>query len=655
MRGPVPAFPVHVRAATARALTTLALLPLAAAILLAGPGPARAQKSILFEEFSSEIEVRPDGDILVTETMRPRFTGSWNGVERRLELRPPGAYRADYLFEVRVLGAEDEAGRTLRVEDSRVGSDTRRIRVWVPDATDRTATVVLRYQVGNALGFFEPDSITGLTLDELYWQVTGTDWDVPILDARARVILPQGAQPVQAAAYVGGPDSEQQVDVAMEEGAVTVPSVGRLDPGEGLTVAVGWEAGLVPRPSSGTVSAAGLQSDGGGRVGVGRSASPAGPMTVFMLWPLLLPFGVFFLAYRAWHRRGRDPTKRAVTVHWEPPPDLSPAEAGTLVDHRVEMHDIVSTLVDLAVRGIIVIEERKKAGFLSMGKDYAFHLMKPSPEWADLSEHEHKFLTGLFTTTTRRETLLSQARPDGFLRTMVEAFTGEPAAETAPEGAVDSVLLSDLKNEFYKKVPGIRDAIYRSLVRKGHYLRRPDKVRARWMVFALVCGGISFAGFFVITAGTTGGVVSGAALLIAGVSSAVIVAVFAYLMPARTEQGARTTEATLGFKQFLERVESPRYRRMITSPEQFEAYLPFAMAFRCEEKWAKAFEDMLTEPPDWYVGRPGAGFHASSFASDLHTLSTAAGSTLSSSPSSSGSGGGGSVGGGGGGGGGGGF
>src|SRR5690606_20932836 len=126
------------------------------------------------------------------------------------------------------------------------------------------------------------------------------------------------------------------------------------------------------------------------------------------------------------------------------------------------------------------------------------------------------------------------------------------------------------------------------------------------------------------------------------------------IMPARTEQGARTREAVLGFRQFLERVESPRYRRMITSPAQFEQFLAFAVACRCADKWAKAFAARLPQPPAWYRGRR-AGFNPSAFAAALGGMTKAASSTLSSSPSSSGSGGGGSVGGGSGGGGGGGF
>jgi hypothetical protein len=79
--------------------------------------------------------------------------------------------------------------------------------------------------------------------------------------------------------------------------------------------------------------------------------------------------------------------------------------------------------------------------------------------------------------------------------------------------------------------------------------------------------------------------------------STLIMFVFAQIMPARTIAGARAREATLGFREFLGRVDEERMKKMITSPQTFERFLPFAMAFGVADKWAKAFEDMYREPP----------------------------------------------------------
>jgi len=82
------------------------------------------------------------------------------------------------------------------------------------------------------------------------------------------------------------------------------------------------------------------------------------------------------------------------------------------------------------------------------------------------------------------------------------------------------------------------------------------------------------------------------------------------------------------------------------------------MALGVEKNWSKAFQGILTEPPQWYQGSSfGPTFYPSSFVGNLSSLSSQAGDIMSSAPTSSGSsgfggGGGGSGGGGGGGGGG---
>ena len=95
-------------------------------------------------------------------------------------------------------------------------------------------------------------------------------------------------------------------------------------------------------------------------------------------------------------------------------------------------------------------------------------------------------------------------------------------------------------------------------------------------------------------------------------------------------------EKILGFQDFLDRVESDRYRKMITSPEMFEEYLPFAMALGVEGKWARAFEDIYTEPPQWYVGPHGHAFRPGLFVNDLSSMATHAGTAMVSQPRSSG-------------------
>jgi hypothetical protein len=604
---------------------------LAAGLSLVHPVALIAQRTLVMERFDAELQVEPGGDVQVAETLRLRFQGSWNGIYRNLSLEHQTAQERRERLDVDLVSITDGNGAPLEYEESNQGRWTRRFQIWVPGAQDTTRTVVIRYVLHNVVRFFREGSDVG-PLDELYWNVTGNEWEIPIEAVSVRVILPEGVSPTQSAGYTGiAGSTETAVRITTRGNTVSAQATRSLAPGEGLTVAVGWPPGFVAEPTP--VSELARQT--------GRWA------------PLGVPFLAFLLAFRQWRRKGKDPKARAIAVQYEPPEGLGPAEVGTLVDHKAEMHDVTSTLVDLAVRGFVHIQqiEKNTLGIFS-NTEYVFHLKKPEEEWTGLNAHEELYLLALFKHAGQRSA-------GDMLKSF---FTGSTGEETAPgavvEGAGDgptyaTVELSELKNRFYKDLKGIRAALYDQLLTKGHYDRNPESVKGAW-----VGGGVLFLG-----AGVAGGiwahdsgalplldpVTMGAALVLTGI----LFVVFGQVMPARTEKGARAREWALGFKEFLERVEEPRYKRMITSPEMFERFLSYAMAFKVEGKWARAFEDMYREPPQWYSGPHGGHFHASSFTSDLSAMSTAASSTMSSSPS--GSGGGGSSGGGSGGGGGGGF
>ena len=76
----------------------------------------------------------------------------------------------------------DERVAPLRTEVSRQDRAIR-IKAWVPGAVDTTRTVIITYRVRRAL--IDVDGH-----QELYWNVTGSEWDVPIRQAEAVVSSP---------------------------------------------------------------------------------------------------------------------------------------------------------------------------------------------------------------------------------------------------------------------------------------------------------------------------------------------------------------------------------------------------------------------------------------------------------------------------------
>lgn len=123
------------------------------------------------------------------------------------------------------------------------------------------------------------------------------------------------------------------------------------------------------------------------------------------------------------------------------------------------------------------------------------------------------------------------------------------------------------------------------------------------------------------------------------------------LFTRRTRKGYEAMNHLKGFQMFLSVTGKDRFdfhNAPEKSPEQFLEYLPYAIAFGVEKKWAKVFSDITIPTPDWYDGDAGT-FSGVAFASDMHAFSSALGNSSGASASS----GGGSVGGGAGGGGGG--
>lgn len=601
------------------------LLSLAAA--LAAPARLHA-RDITIRDYRVDAVVNRDGTVDVTETLRVRFDGFWNGIFRDISLQHMTGQGRKARLDIDQISVTDGAGQGLRFWKEKPESGVRRIRIAVPGAEDAERTVVIHYHVKNGVRYFFP-SDPGGAHDELYWNVTGNNWAFPIEHVLARFVLPSGVDPTQEHAYTGyagATGSDAELDV---RGNVVTAEVNRtLSSGEGLTLAVAWPPGILPRPSEAQVKAE-------------RMAA---------LWPLFLPFLAFVLMLRAWTKHGRDPRALPITVTYAPPDGMSPAELGTLVDNSADLRDITSTLVDLAVRGFIGIEEvhdKHLFGLLS-SQDWRFHQLTDST--AGLSAHERRFMDALFSGADDgpafgvvKETYARAAAGGGevtsdFVDTM-------PATQPC-------IRLSELRNKFYKSLPTIREAIFARLIERGYYLRRPDQVKGAW-----TAGGIVLFIASGIAAGTLGDQgwlwFDPLAIAVGGVGSGLIILLFGLAMAARTEKGARAREAALGFREFLTKVESDRYRRMITGPEMFERYLPHAMAFGVEGRWSRAFENLYREPPQWYAGSGYHGFSASHFSSQMSGLGSSAASAMSSSPS--GSGGGGSSGGGSGGGGGGGW
>jgi hypothetical protein len=202
--------------------------------------------------------------------------------------------------------------------------------------------------------------------DEFYWNVTGNDWPVPIDHASAFVTMPENAAGgLRAQAFTGAYGSKGSEATAEVKGAdVLFETTQPLPMRGGVTIDIYIPQGVLKPPSALT------------RFGWFLSGNPI----------LFLPLFTLAAMFALWYSVGRDPDPGvSVAPQYEPPKGMCPAEAGTLLDDTIHPRDITSTIVDLAVRGYIRIEEKVDTFLLFHHKDYLFTLLKPREQWAPTS------------------------------------------------------------------------------------------------------------------------------------------------------------------------------------------------------------------------------------------------------------------------------
>jgi len=534
-----------------------------------------AAKSWRVADFQDNIVIAKDGSAEVTEHITLVFVGEWHGIHRTIPIEYPGPNGTNYELYLDVKSVSDGEGGKLKY-DSSVAHGQRDLKIYIPGAVDTTRTVQITYGVRNGMRFFDAH-------DEFYWNVTGNDWPVPIDHAAATVSFPEpAAGSLSAQAFTGVYGSSLRDATAKIVGAeAQFETNNPLPMRGGLTIDVYIPKDILKEP---------------------------GALTRFFWFvggnPIVfLPLVTLAVMFPLWWYKGRDPDPgMSVAPMYEPPPGISPAEAGTLIDDTIHPRDITSTIVDLAVRGYIKIEETAEKVLLFTHKDYVFHLLKPREQWgSDLAPHERVMLENVFA-------------------------------------GGEQTRLSSLKNRFYTAVPIIRQDIMSALKSKGIYLLDPESANG-YSVGAAIAILIPFGIFQYL--GWANFFNSAPLLIVCVPIAALIWWLFARVMTAKTVKGGRVRVAVLGFQEFMNRVDAERLKLM--PPTTFEKFLAYAMALGVEHHWAQAFAGIIKDPPQWYVGPGGyygGAFNPIMFSSSMHSMATDMHQVFVSAPraSSSGSG-----------------
>ncbi|MEX0616197.1 MAG: DUF2207 domain-containing protein [Candidatus Woykebacteria bacterium] len=581
-------------------------LPFLTAFLFLLSAPAFAQENWLIESFSSQIEIQTSGKVKVVENIAVDF-GS---------LQKHGIFR-DVPFVYLLENGEKRYSEIEVVEISNNGQSTPyetyttgdfiEIKTGDPDETiSGKQNYQIEYLASGVLNSFEDH-------DELYWNVTGNNWPVPINQTSATVTLPSDAIS-QITCFEGSAGSNtlcqsRQVSKSQENFQASRP----LGVQEGLTVVVGYTKGLVPvisvpPPKNATDDLFTL------------------PSIIAFLFSLLSSLG---FATWLWWKNGRDfwwkrrflydPEAKAeaqpigahdpVVVEYDPPEKLRPAEIGVLIDERADTLDVTATIIDLAARGYLNIVEVKKK-WLFGKTDYS--LEKKDKDRSGLLDYEKELLERIFEDN-------------------------------------DIVTVSGLKTKFYEDLKKVKEKLYKNVVARKFFADDPDWVRTKYFLIAAAVaifgGAFIFAGLMLVMSLP---ISFGSGFVLGGI----LLSILSRAMPRRTAAGHEMYRRARGYELFITRAE--RYRQQFFERKNiFNEILPYAIVFGATEKFAKAFKDLGIEPPKttWYTG--SGAFNAAVFGASMASFSNSFSSAISSAPGGgsgfSGGGSGGGFGGGGGG------
>jgi uncharacterized membrane protein len=546
------------------------------------PAFAASDTGWTITDFHSQITINQDTSVNVTETIQVDFNHlQKHGIYRTIPVNYSTTSGNNLNIRFHLSSVTDSQGNSLRVKSTRDG-DNLSLRIGDPDRTvTDVQTYVISYRVNQVIT--QPNNLA-----ELYWNVTGNDWPVPILQASATVTTPQGAilNTICFAGVYGA--TGQECSHSAQDGTAEF-ATGYLYPGQGLTISTALDSDLLTFPDF----------------------SQRLLWFVTDNWIYASPLLVFAFMFYLWYTRGRDSRYKnifheqgdvelvplfqhldALTVYG-PPQDLSPGEVGVLVDERVHLRDITAVAVDLARRGYFTIKEIPGKGWF---KKTDFQLILNKKAESELQDFEKSVL----------DTLFDEAR-------------------------IPTVKLSKLAKHAYQHLAKAEDQLYQHLSDTGYFIGHPQKIRRQYLGIGIaILIGLFFLAKFVISATGVFGLTNFLpvpGVIFAGVTSGLIIIAFSFFMPARSAKGRKALKEVVGLREWI---RLGAWREQIHEKHNFfEEVLPYTIAFGLTSKFISALKDADLKDLTWYQsGRPLSLVY---FSSSLNSFGSSIGSGVNAS------------------------
>lgn len=554
--------------------------------ILVFPAVASAQSEHI-NSFDDQIVVHRDGSFDVEEKILYDFGDSpHHGIFRTI---PLSSKVGDLYRNIQIkVGSVSRDGESEKYSTSFSGGNEAKplpfgnetIKIGDPDFTiTGTHSYLIDYRVINQIGNYSDH-------DELYWNVTGNGWTVPINEASVKVTPDFSTQITNSKCFTGTLGSKEQNCSEVNGDKGFIQTTKSLGVNEGLTAVFAFPSKTFPMSTLSNIS--GFASV---NPKLWKFFIPA-VVILGALYYLILPVWLFiwYLKHKHKNRFGK------VSVNFDIPEDtkgkvLPPAEAGTVDATKLDNNDIIATVFDLAIRKYIKIAE-VKAGKSVLGMNVSrdvYSLSKLSADESKLTVYEKKLFDWLFA--------------DG-----------------------DVVMTSEIRSRFEANLTyaDMETAVFASLEKRGLFTRNPKYQRLGFVVGAVV------------------------SLISLNILLLIVFGIFYKAFNGRTEDGDLVDWKIDGLKLFLKNM-SREYKWQAKELYTVEKMIPYAICFGYIDKFMEQLKLSYPDyHPYWYSGNSGFYLAYGSMFSSLNQSITPIASASSSGFSGGGFSGGGGGGGGGG-------
>jgi uncharacterized membrane protein len=523
-------------------------------------------------DLQMEAQVGADGVVRVTEEHTVRFVGTYSGMFQWFDTSRG--------VELQNIVVSEKGIPYTRIEGDSPGPagtyfiQTKKNQIYVDwsfEATDETRVFQLSYTLDNVI--LKHDDVA-----EFYYQFVGKEWEEPRDHVRIVLTLPSGAKQEEVGAWGYGPLHGQvqiisPTEIEWEvnglpartfvEGRAVFPN--RLVPGASRTTN---QLGLPKILAEETKRGEQLEA-----LKTRKNLDPYFAMVIVALSYLLISY--------IWNNYGKPYPGFQEKYYRKLPADYPPAELAILYRQNIESRDLTATLLDLARRGFLKIEEApnlqgkpKKEQFT-----YKFVRKEPDPEnQATLRLYEQQVLDLLFTVIGAEEVTLED------IQTFAKDYRKEFTA---------------FWDEWAKTI--------KAEAEQHNFFDANSKKRVLWFFIP------SFALFLLaIVPFVLEMFFSGTACIVMGVVMTITVAIAA---TRRSSTGNLEYTQWRAFRRYLQhfsRVEDTR----TVSPGIWESYLPYAVTLGVANKvikeWSFAFPSLAEQGnlgTNWYICIHGGGFN----------------------------------------------